>query len=72
MKSFNSPVLPTSGFECQRVSSSYLVKEILDQMSNANVVEMTMCQQKFLEVLDFRDGIITVPHCLPTLFALDT
>lgn len=51
--------------------STYLIKEILHQVCNANIVEMPMSQQKFLEVLQFGDGIITVPHRLSTLFPLN-
>lgn len=53
------------------MTEAYLVKEILHQVCNANIVEMTMSQQKFLEMLDFGDGVITVPHCLPTLLTLN-
>lgn len=52
--------------------STYLVKEILHQVCNAYIVEMPMSQQKFLEVLEFGNGVVTVPHCLTTLFPLDT
>lgn len=53
------------------VTLVYLVKEILHQVCNANVVKMAMSKQKFLEVLEFGDGIIAVPHCLPALFTLN-
>lgn len=55
----------------KRIGLSYLVKKILYQMCDANIVKMPMSQQKFLEVLEFGDSIITVSHCLPTLFTLD-
>ena len=54
------------------MTAAYLVKEVLHQVCNANIVEMPVSQQKFLEVLEFGDGIITVPHCLSTLFTFDT
>lgn len=54
------------------MTQAYFVKEILHQVCNANIVEMAMSKQKFLEVLEFGDGIIAVPHCLPALFTLNT
>lgn len=54
------------------MTGSNLVKEILHQVCNANIVEMSMSQQELLEVLEFGDGVIAVPHSLTTLFTLDT
>lgn len=54
------------------MTGSNLVKEILHQVCNADIVEMPMSQQELLEVLEFGDGVIAVPHSLTTLFTFDT
>lgn len=54
------------------MTGSNLVKEILHQVCNADIVEMSMSQQELLEVLEFGDGVIAVPHSLTTLFTFDT
>lgn len=51
---------------------SNLVEEILHQVCNADIVKVSMSQQELLEVLQFWDGIIAVPHSLTPFFTFDT
>lgn len=51
---------------------TYLVEEVLYQMGDADIVQVSVGQQQFLEVLKLRNGVVTVPHSLPTLFPLNS
>lgn len=50
----------------------YLVEEVLHKFRDAYVVIVSMDKQHLLEVFEFRDGVVTVPHCLTTLLTHDT
>lgn len=52
-------------------SKAHLVEEVLHQLSDADVVEMSMHQQHLLQVFELWDCIVAVPRCLATLLTHD-
>lgn len=52
--------------------ADYLVEEVLHKFRDAYVVVVSMDEQHLLEVFELGDGVVTVPHCLTTLFTHDT
>ena len=52
-------------------ASVYLVEEVLHQVCDADVVEVAVSQQQLLQVLQFGDGVVAVPHRLAALLTLD-
>lgn len=47
----------------------HLVEEVLNKFGDAYVVVVSMDEQHLLEVLELRDGVVTVPHSLAALLA---
>lgn len=52
-------------------SKAHLVEEVLHQLSDADVVEMSMHQQHLLQVFELWDGVVTVPRRLEPLLTHD-
>lgn len=52
--------------------ADYLVEEVLHEFRDAYVVVVSVDEQHLLEVFELGDGVVTVPHCLTTLFTHDT
>lgn len=56
---------------CRRKQTNYLVEEILHKLRDAYIVIVSVDQEHLLKVFELWDGIVTVPHCLPTLLSHD-
>ena len=49
----------------------HLVEEVLHQLGDADVVEVSVHQQHLLQVLELWDGVVAVPGRLATLLTHD-
>lgn len=55
----------------RNIRCSYLVEEVLNELSDSDVVVVTMNEQDLFQVFELRNGVVTVSCCLSALLTHD-
>lgn len=58
--------------QISRRKISYLIEEVLNQVSNSDIVVMSMYMKSFPEKSESSESIIAVPYCLPSFLTHQT